>query len=395
MPSPAWLPLLLGFLTAVGPVSTDMYLPAFPAIEAALGGHAGTAQATLAAWFAGLAVGQVTQGSLSDRFGRRWPLVAGTAIYTLGTAGCALAPDLATLSACRLVAAFGGSASMVIPRAIVRDLTDGHAAARMMSRLMLIMGAAPILAPSLGGLVLAFAGWQAIFWICAAYGAICCALVVAWLPDTLPPERRVRLNLAGLVSRYGAILYERSFITHALAGGFTTFGMFAYLGGSPAVFIDIYRLSPSAYGALFGACAAGFIAASQFNPFLVMRFGPGRVLRAAVRTMLLANIVLLGIAWARPADFLYVITPIFVTMACAGVILPNATVGALSRHAAHAGSASALMGTLMFVLGAVSGLLVGLASDGTARPMAALLAIGALAATLAELGRGGGGQGMR
>lgn len=387
MTFPAWLPILLGFLTAVGPVSTDMYLPAFPAIEAAFGGRPGTAQITLATWFAGLAIGQITQGTLADRFGRRGPLIVGTAVYTLGTVGCALAPDLLTLSLCRLVSAFGGSASMVIPRAIVRDLADGHAAARLMSRLMLVMGAAPILAPSLGGLVLAFAGWQAIFWICAAYGAIGCALVVVLLPDTLPPERRVRLGIAGLVSRYGMILRERSFLTYALAGGFTTFGLFAYIGGSPGVFIDLYRLSPPAYGALFGACAAGFIACSQVNPRLVMRFGLERVLRAALRVTLAATSVLLVVAFIEPRNFLFIAAPIFVNMACGGFILPNATVGALSRHASHAGSASAVMGTMQFVLGAVSGLLVGIASDGTARPMAVLLVTGALSATIADLRR--------
>ena len=186
MAFPTWLPLLLGLLTAVGPVSTDMYLPAFPAIEAALGGAPGTAQITLATWFVGLAIGQITQGPLSDRLGRRGPLVVGTVIYTLASVGCAVAPDLFTLSLMRLVAALGGSASMVITRAIVRDLTDGHAAARMMSKLMLVMGAAPILAPTLGGLVLAFAGWQAIFWICALYGAVSCVFVALLLPETLP-----------------------------------------------------------------------------------------------------------------------------------------------------------------------------------------------------------------
>src|SRR5579859_2800345 len=159
MPFPVWLPALLGLLSAVGPISTDMYLPAFPAIEAALGGRPGTAQVTLATWFLGLAVGQITQGSLSDRFGRRGPLIVGTGLFTVASIGCALAPDLATLSAMRLLAAIGGSASMVVPRAIVRDLSDGHAAARMMSRLVLVMGVAPILAPTLGGFVLATLGW--------------------------------------------------------------------------------------------------------------------------------------------------------------------------------------------------------------------------------------------
>jgi DHA1 family bicyclomycin/chloramphenicol resistance-like MFS transporter len=176
---PSWLPILLGFLTAVGPVSTDMYLPAFPAIEASLGAGDGSAQLTLATWFVGLAFGQLTQGSLADRFGRRRPLLVATAFYTLASAGCALSPNLATLSAMRFLAGFSGSASMVIPRAIVRDLADGHEAARLMSRLILVMGAAPILAPTLGGLVLGFGSWRTIFWIATAYGAICTVLVTS------------------------------------------------------------------------------------------------------------------------------------------------------------------------------------------------------------------------
>ena len=276
---PTWLPALLGVLIAVGPVSTDMYLPAFPAIEAALGGRPGTAQLTLATWFAGLAIGQVTQGTLSDRFGRRGPLIAGTALYTLASVGCAVAPDLPTLAAMRFVAAFGGSASMVIPRAIVRDLADGHAAARLMSRLMLVFGAAPILAPSLGGLVLGVAGWQAIFWITALYGVLCCVAVVLLLPETLPPRARMRLGPLALVGRWRAVLTERSFLSHAFIMGGVSFAMFAYLGGSPDVFIAQFHLTPGWYGALFGVCAAGFIATSQVNPMLLPRFGAGRLMR--------------------------------------------------------------------------------------------------------------------
>jgi DHA1 family bicyclomycin/chloramphenicol resistance-like MFS transporter len=166
---PGWLPLLLGFLTAVGPLSTDMYLPAFPAIEAELGTRWGGVEGTLAAWFVGLAAGQMVQGTLADRLGRRPPLIAGTALYALASAGCALAPDMASLSIWRCAAAFGGAASAVIPRAVVRDLADGLAAARLMSRLMLVMGAAPVLAPSLGGLLLGAGGWRSIFWAAAAY----------------------------------------------------------------------------------------------------------------------------------------------------------------------------------------------------------------------------------
>lgn len=387
MPVPFWLPALLGFLTAVGPVSTDMYLPAFPAIEASLGGRPGAAQVTLATWFLGLAVGQMTQGTLADRLGRRTPLLAGTALYTLASAGCALAPDLFTLALMRALAAFGGSASMVIPRAVVRDLADGHEAARLMSRLFLVMGAAPILAPTLGGFVLRFAGWHAIFWIAAIYGVVCCALVWRFLPETLPVTRRTRVGVGGLINRFATILRERGFVSHTLMLGCTGFAMFAYLGGSPDAFIVRFGLAPSRFGILFGVCAAGFIGASQLNPRLITWLGAGRVMRAAVRVALAASLGLVGFAAADAGPWWALAALVWVCMACMGFSNPNAMVGALSRHAAHAGSASALMGTLQYLLAAMSGLLVGLAADHTARPMAALIFLGSLGAAAADLFR--------
>jgi DHA1 family bicyclomycin/chloramphenicol resistance-like MFS transporter len=384
MPIKPWLPSLLGVLIAVGPVSTDMYLPAFPAIEASFGGGPGSAQITLATWFAGLAVGQITQGMLSDRFGRRVPLLFGTALYTLASAGCALAPGLMTLAVMRFVAAFGGSASMVIPRAIVRDLADGHQAARLMSRLMLVMGVAPILAPSLGGMVLGVADWHTIFWIAAVYGALCCAAVWRLLPETLPPRGRIALGPFALARRFATVLTERSFITHALILGGTSFAMFAYLGGSPDVFIVRFHLAPGAYGMLFGACAAGFIGASQINPALLQRFGAGRLMRAGTAAALAATCGLVALAMAGLGPWWAFGALVWLNMASSGFINPNATVGALSRHGAHAGSASALMGTLQYVLGAASGLLVGIAADGTARPMAVLMLLGAAGAALAD-----------
>jgi MFS transporter, DHA1 family, multidrug resistance protein len=384
MKYPAWLPILLGFLTAVGPLSTDMYLPAFPAIEASLGGRHGTAQITLATWFAGLAIGQITQGTLADRYGRRGPLVLGTAVYTLANAGCALAPDLFTLSALRFIAAFGGSASMVIPRAIVRDLADGHAAAHLMSRLMLVMGVAPILAPTLGGLILGFAPWHAIFWLTAAYGAICCALVWRFLPDTLPRSRRMQLGLGNLANRYAGVLRDRVFLAYAFMGGCGMFGMFAYIGGSPPVLIQRFAFSPAQYGMLFGASAGAFIVASQINPRVLPRFGAARVLRVGTMAYLAAAFALMTCAVLDVGGVFGVVLPVVVAMGSMGFVMPNSAVGALSRHAAHAGSASALMGTIQFCLAAASGVLVGAFSDGTARPMAMLMLIGAVGTVVAD-----------
>ena len=392
MKYPLWLPLLLGFLSATGPLSTDMYLPAFPAIEASLHVPLGSAQVTLATWFLGLAVGQITQGSLADRFGRRKPLIVATALFTLANIGCALSTDLVTLSVMRFIAALGGSASMVIPRAIVRDLSEGHAAARMMSRLILVSGVAPIVAPTLGGMMLDFASWHFIFWFAAAYGAICWLLVMLLLPDTLAPAMRVRQSLGKMLARYGQILSEPSFLTHALMGGCGMFAMFAYIGGSPGVFIDGMHVSPPVYAVMFSSCAFFFILCSQLNPMLLQRFGANRMLVIAVRMFLGATIVLGAVAFASPllpggTQWWMLLPPVMVMMGCQGFNMPNTTVGGLQRHAAHAGTASALMGMMGFCLAAVSGLLVGQLSDGSARAIACLALIGGIGANVADLYR--------
>lgn len=384
MPYPSWLPLLLGVLSAVGPLSTDMYLPAFPAIEASLGGRAGTAQITLATWFAGLAIGQITQGSLADRYGRRGPLIVGTIVYALASAGCALSTDIATLSTMRFLAAFGGSASMVIPRAIVRDLAEGHAAARLMARLILVMGAAPILAPTLGGLVLEVASWHAIFWFTTLYGIVSCILVWAKLPETLRPAHRIKLGLGGMLARFANVGRDGIFLSYALMGGFGMFGMFSYIAGSPPVLIQMFGFTPPQYGALFGGSACMFILASQISPRLLPRFGAPRIVRVASRVYVGAALALLGFALWGGGGWPTIAVPAMFCMGSMGFIMPNAAVGALSRHAAQAGSASALMGTIQFTLAACAGVGVGVLSDGSARPMAAMVVVGAVGACLSD-----------
>ena len=378
MSFPPWLPILLGFLTAVGPATTDMYLPAFPAIEASFGSPAGSAQLTLAAWFAGLAFGQITQGTLSDRYGRKRPLIVATLVYTMACLGCALAPSIEWLAACRALAAIGASAGMVIPRAMVRDLASGHAAAVLLSRLSLVMGAAPILAPTIGSAVLGFADWRGIFWILTAYGAVCWALVVALLPDTLPPDRRIHLNLGEQLARFRGILAERGFLTHAAMGGFATFAFFAYLGGSSPVFIQGFGLTPTRYAMIFGANSFGLICCAQLNPLLLRRFGHSAVLRGVSRVHLGATLALMVIAYGGWHSLPLVVAPVFVAISCMGMLNPNTIVGALARHQHHAGSASSVMGTGQYLLGALSGLMVGLATDGTPRGMALLMLMGSV-----------------
>jgi DHA1 family bicyclomycin/chloramphenicol resistance-like MFS transporter len=383
---PGWLPILLGFLQAVGPVSTDMYLPAFPAIEANLHAPPGSAQITLGTWILGLSLGQLVQGVLADRFGRRAPLLAGTIIYTLGSAGCALSPSIAALSAWRFVTAVGASASMVIPRAIIRDITDGHEAARLMSRLILVLGAAPILAPSLGGLVLQWSSWRGIFWINAGYGLLAVALSAWRMPDTLPRASRVAIHPGQMLRRYRHVLAERGFLTHALMLSFSAFSLFAYLGGSPIVFEEQFKLSPGLYAIVFGTVAASYIVCSQLNMRLIGRWDlNGTLTRVSTFYLLMAGCVLaLAILGAGP---LWLAIGLALTQGLTGFLNPTAMVGALTHHGDHAGSASALLGTMQFFIGASSGFLVGYLTDGTALPMAGLMLAGAVLVKIADLYR--------
>lgn len=361
-----------------------MYLPAFPAVEASFRSAPGAAQLTLAAWFAGLAVGQISLGTISDRFGRRTPLIAGTTIFTLSCLGCALATSITWLAAFRFVSAFAASASMVIPRAVVRDLADGQTAGILMSRLMLVMGAAPILAPSIGGAILLFAHWRVIFLALTLYGAIASMLVWHALPETLGPDHRIPLSLGEQLERYAHILRERGFTTHATMGACASFGMFAYLSGSSPVFIQGFGLSPSLFALVFGMNSMGLIVCSQVNARLLRRLMPSQILAWAQRVSLAAGATLCVVAFGGFHYLPLVMAPVFVSISCMGFTNANALVAALTRHAGHAGSAAALMGVAQFSLGATSGLMVGLLTDGTPRAMALLMALGSLGSVIAQ-----------
>ncbi len=381
------LPLLLGFLSAVGPLSIDMYLPAFPAIEREFHAAPGAAQITLATWILGLSIGQLLIGAIADRFGRRLPLLLGTTLYAFASAGCALSPSIPVLAVCRFVAAIGASASMIVPRAIVRDVAEGHEAARLMTRLILILGAAPILAPSLGGMILSFATWRDIFWITTAYGALGATLAGLFLPDTLHRHHRVRLHLPTQLDRYRIILTDRGFLSHALMLAFLAFALFAYLGGMPTTFIVHFHLTPRAFALVFGGIAAGYILVSQLNMRLVSRLGLSGTLTLTSTVYLSLLLLFLALAWFGIGGPIAIALVLAAAQATTGCIGPTATVGALTRHAAHAGSASAMLGTLQFLIGSSSGFLIAWLTDGTPVPMAGLMAAGALALKLADLWR--------
>ncbi len=374
------LPALLGFLIAIGPVSTDMYLPAFPAIARDLGNIAAP-QYSLAAYFAGLAIGQMTVGALSDRLGRRAPLLAGLVIYTLATCGCLASWDMRSFVIFRFLSALGAAAGTILPRAMVRDLADGPEAARLMSRLMLVMGVAPISAPMLGAFIVSFTSWRMIFAICAFYGVAAIAVAWVYLPDTLPLQRRTRIGMVAALARYVGILRERTFLTHAGVGSFNAACLFAYLAGTPQIFIGLYGWHAAGYALLFGVNSVAYIGLSQLNPGLVNRHGLPAVISFAVMVLLGACLLLTALAM-HPLGALPIAAGLLLCEVGFGLLTPCSIVGALSRHQAHAGSASALFGTLQYSGGALAGLLVGVLANGTALPMACVM----LACALAALG---------
>jgi DHA1 family bicyclomycin/chloramphenicol resistance-like MFS transporter len=370
------LALILGALAAIGPLSIDMYLPAFPALGAALGADAAAVQGTLASYFAGLALGQAVSGPLADRFGRRAPLFIGLVLYAAASIACALATGIGALTALRFAQALGGCTGMVIARAVVRDLTEGREAIRLMARLTLVMGVAPILAPMLGGWLLGAFGWRSIFWALALYGLVLLALVGFALPESLPRERRRRDGLAAVLAVYGGLLADRRFMGNTLATALPIGGMFAYIAGSPFVFMQLHGVTPGHYALLFGANAAGIILASQLAPRLAQRMAPARLLDAALLAATVAGTALLLAAATGAAGFAGIAAPLFVYVASLGVVMPLAVTLAMAQHGRVAGSASAVIGTLQFGAGAVAGLLVGALHDGTALPMALLVAAG-------------------
>lgn len=385
--APLSLILVLGGLAAFAPLSIDMYLPAFPAIAAELGVSAGQVQYTLAAYFLGMALGQAFHGPLADRFGRKPPLYAGLALYLAASVGCALAGDVATFTVLRFLQALGGCVCMVVPMAMVRDRFDPQTSARVLSRLVLVMGLAPMLAPLLGSAVLAAAGWRMLFWILAGCGAVGLLAALLALPESLPPERRRDTSPLKAVRTYAGLARDRRFLGHALATGCATAGMFAYIAASPFVLIELHGLSTQAYGLVFGANALGLVAAAQLNHRLLRDHAASTLLRSALTVAAMAGTGVLAVALLTPAwpalALPGTLLGLFVYVASLGFVGSNAAAGALAHQGHQAGSASALMGTLQFTLASASGAAVGLMNDGSARPMGLAMAMAGGLALLA------------
>jgi len=375
--------VLLGGLTAFGPLSIDMYLPALPAIGRDLAASESVIQLTLTACLVGLALGQILAGPLSDRLGRRRPLLIGVAAYVLASLLCATAPVAPVLVGFRLVQGLAGAAGIVIARAIVRDLYVGSAAARYFSRLVLIMGLAPILAPVIGAQVLRFTSWHGIFLTLALVAALLWLAAAVGLPETLPAAHRSDGGLRGTLAIFRALLADARFIGYALSGGLAFGAMFAYISGSPFVLQGIYHVSPQTFSLIFGTNALGFVIASQVNGSLVGWVPPARLLVAGLITAATAGIVLLLVVLVGGLGLVAVLPPLFFLVSSVGFIVPNATALALSRRPNAAGTGSALLGVIQSGVGAIGAPLVGVAGISSALPMAGVIAISGSGAILA------------
>ncbi|MGW3193343.1 multidrug effflux MFS transporter [Streptomyces sp. NPDC001118] len=381
--------LVLGGLTATPPLAMDMYLPSLPEVTRSLHAPAATVQLTLTACLLGMALGQLVVGPMSDRWGRRRPLLAGLAVYLVATALCALAPNVETLVALRLAQGLAGAAGIVIARAVVRDLYDGVAMARFFSTLMLISGAAPIVAPLIGGQILRVTDWRGVFVVLTVVGVLLAALVWLRLPETLPPADRHAGGAGTALRTMRGLLADLPFTGYMLAGGFAFAALFAYISASPFVIQEIYGASPQTFSLLFGLNSVGLVIAGQVNgKLLVGRVALEKVLACGLAVIVVAaSALLLMSAGALGGTGLApVAAALFVLMSAMGITLPNAQSLALMRTRHAAGSASALLGTTSFLVGAVASPLVGVAGEHTAVPMAVVQLAGALVAAACFMG---------
>ncbi|WP_229820283.1 multidrug effflux MFS transporter [Streptomyces abikoensis] len=381
--------LVLGGLTALPPLSMDMYLPALPEVTSALRSPAATIQLTLTACLMGMALGQLIVGPMSDRWGRRRPLLVGMVVYVLATAACVVAPTTELLIGCRLAQGLAGAAGIVIARAVVRDLYDGVAMARFFSTLMLISGVAPVVAPLIGGQILRLTDWRGVFVVLTVIGLLLTLVVWRRLDETLPPARRQDGGLGQALRTMRGLLADRVFTGYMLAGGFAFAALFAYISASPFVVQDIYGASPQTFSLLFGLNSIGLVLVGQINgKVLVGRVSLDKTLAVglAVITLAAGALLLMTSGVLGEVGLVPVSAGLFVLMSAMGLAMPNTNAQALMRSRDAAGSASALLGTSTFLLGAIASPLVGIAGEHTAVPMALVQLGCALAAVVCFVG---------
>ncbi|MBZ4190856.1 multidrug effflux MFS transporter [Niabella beijingensis] len=372
--------LILGLLSAIGPFSIDMYLPGFPDIAKDLHTDVSKVSLTLSGFFVGISVGQLLYGPLLDKYGRKRPLYIGMALYILASFGCVFATSIEMLIGLRFLQAIGGCVGMVASRAIVRDLFDVTENAKIFSLLMLVVGVSPIIAPTLGGYLAAAFGWQSIFMVLGTIGAVILGMVIFLLPESKKPDPHYSLYPRSILGKFGTVFKEQQFVTYALAGSFTAAGLYAYIAGSPHVFMELFGVSEQVYGWIFTIVAAGLVAATQINARILRVRTSEYIIPRAVSFQTLAGLLLFaGFAlnwWGLYSSI--ILCCIF--LACQGFTFPNASALAIAPFRENAGSASALLGCIQMAVGALSTVLVSIFHNETAVPMGGIMAFCAFTA---------------
>ncbi len=376
--------VILCLLMAFASISTDIYLPAMPAMAADLHAPAGTVELTVSGYLVGFSLGQLFWGPLSDRLGRRLPIALGMLLFIAGSAGCALSGSVHGMIGWRFVQALGACAGVTLARAIVRDLYAGSRAAQMMSTLMIVTAIAPLLGPSVGGALLHVAPWHAIFWLLVAVGVLT-LLSLRLLPETLPAARRLREPLSRVFATYLHLLRQPRLLAYAGAGGFLYGGIFAYVAGTPFAYITYHHVPPQYYGMLFALGSIGIMGMNYLNVRLVPRLGSDRLLRiGSIGAGAMGLLVALA-AWTDAGGLAGLVVPLFLYIACTGLIAANAITGALGLFPEVAGSVSALIGATQFGTGILGSALVGVFADGTPRPLGACMALFGVGCMLSAL----------
>jgi MFS transporter, DHA1 family, multidrug resistance protein len=366
--------LILSALMSLASISTDIYLPALPTIGRALHATSASIELTFSAFLAGFSLGQLLWGSISDRYGRRTPIAVGMVLFTIGSAGCAMSTTVTQMMGWRVVQALGACVGPVLARAMVRDLYGREQSARMLSTLILIMGIAPLLGPLIGGQILLFWSWQGIFWALAGVGVLTLIALPA-LPESLQASQRSTVTLRQAFVGYLDLVRDARLMGYALSGGFFYGGAYAFIVGTPFVYIEYYRVSPQSYGWLFGLNIAGMMAANFINCRLLRRVGSERLFRIGTWILAVFGLVLVMNAKFGWGGLLGVIVPIFFYMSANGLIVANSVAGALSAFPHKAGSASSLLGAMHYGSGILSAAMVGWFADGTPWTMAWIMGL--------------------
>ncbi|MVM35053.1 Bcr/CflA family efflux MFS transporter [Spirosoma sp. HMF4905] len=367
--------LILGLLAAVCPFSIDMYLPGFPAIARDLHTTVDQVAYSLSSFFIGVCLGQLICGPLLDRFGRKTPLMIGLGLYILASIGCSLSPSVEALIGFRFLQALGACVGMVAPNAMVRDLFPAEENAKVMSLLVLILGVSPILAPTVGSYLIATSGWGIVFTVLAIVAALLLVAVMRWLPESREADAGVSLKLTAMLQGYGQVVKESQFATYAGAGALASAGLFAYLAGSPFIFMKLYGVSEQQYGIIFAMIAAGLIGSSQLNNLLLRTYTSSQLLTAVIAIQFLIGLLLLIGTVSGFLGLYSTIGLLFLFLSCQGFTFPNSAALAMAPFTQRAGSASALLGALQMVCGSIASALVGLFFNGTAVPMTAIMLI--------------------